>query len=400
MKIVILSSWFSERMGYIENCLPKALAQLGHEVHVVSSTANVYYNSPDYKEVYEPFLGKNIAQEGVKQIDGFTLHRIPFTNIDNKIWFNNRKLGKTLREIDPDVVQVFDAFSFTTFQAFYFKLLLRFKLFTANHTVASVFPLFQPGKGTILHKLFFFISRTVPGKIVSWFTSMCYPATIDALDIAVKYYGVPKEKVKLASLGVDTDFFCPVPSSSEALAAREKKRRELGVNDGEILCIYTGRFTEGKNPLLLAKAIEKLVERNEPFKALFMGNGAQLEEIKKRKGCIVHEFVPYHQLPEYYNIADIGVWPKQESTSMIDASACGIPIVISNRVQATERVEGNGLTYIENDVDDLADMILKMKDKELRKKLSEHGVNKIQNTYSWKKIAKDRVADYALFLKN
>ena len=61
MKIVILSSWFSERMGYIENCLPKALALLGHEVHVVSSTAQVYFNSPDYKEVYEPFLGKIIV---------------------------------------------------------------------------------------------------------------------------------------------------------------------------------------------------------------------------------------------------------------------------------------------------------------------------------------------------
>ncbi len=89
MKIVILSNWFSERMGYIENCLPKALAKQGHEVHVISSTAQVYYNSPDYKNVYEPFLGKNIQEVGVKQVDGYTLHRIPFIDLDNKVCLKN-----------------------------------------------------------------------------------------------------------------------------------------------------------------------------------------------------------------------------------------------------------------------------------------------------------------------
>lgn len=398
MKIVILSNWFSERMGYIENCLPKSLAKQGHEVHVISSTAQVYYNSPDYKMVYEPFLGKNIQDEGVTEIDGYTLHRIPFFNIDNKVCF--KKLGKKLKEIQPDVVQVFDAFSFTTLQAVYYKVVYGYKLFTANHTVASVFPLFQEGRNTLIHKFLFFVTRTFPGKIVSWFTSRCYPATIDALDIAVKYYGLPKEKVKLASLGVDTDFFCPAPTNSTAVAKKEEKRKALGIADNELLCIYTGRFTEGKNPLCLAKAIHKLVEMNEPFKALFMGDGPQVEEIRKHKGCIVHEFVPYHQLPEYYTIADIGIWPRQESTSMIDASACGLPIVISNRVQATERVEGNGLTYIENDVDDLVKMLLKMKDEKLRSQFSQHGVTKIQTTYSWDKIAIDRIADYESFLKN
>jgi len=393
MKIVILSNWFSERMGYIENCLPKSLAKLGHEVHVITSTAQVYYNSPDYSKVYEPFLGKNIQEEGIIQIDGYTIHRIPFRNIDNKVCF--KKLGKKLKEIKPDVVQVFDAFSFTTLQAAYYKLVFGYKLFTANHTVASVFPLFQKGKGTLLHKFMFFITRTIPGKMISWVTSLSFPATIDALDIAVKYYGIPKRKVKLASLGVDTDFFCPADGTID----KEKLRTELGFKKEDILCIYTGRFTEGKNPLCLAKAIDKLNSQGEPFKALFMGNGPQLEEISKLKGCTVHKFVQYHELPKYYQVADIGAWPCQESTSMIDAAACGLPIVISNKVQAKERVEGNGLTYIENDSDDLANVLLKLKDEQLRKSLGNHGIQKIQNNFSWDKIAKERIEDYKLFVK-
>lgn len=36
MQIAIVSDWFSEKMGYAENFLPKAMASLGHEVHLVT----------------------------------------------------------------------------------------------------------------------------------------------------------------------------------------------------------------------------------------------------------------------------------------------------------------------------------------------------------------------------
>ena len=264
--------------------------------------------------------------------------------------------------------------------------------------VASVFPLYKKETSSLFHKAIFFFTRTIPGKLVSFTTSRCYPATIDCLEIAVKYYGIPKHKVKLASLGVDTDFFHPTESTPESNELRSFRRSELGFTDGDIVCIYTGRFTEGKDPLSLAKAIDKLVEMNEPFKAIFLGNGPQSEEIKKLKGCTIHKLVPYQQLPDFYRIADIGIWPKQESTSMIDATACGLPIIISNRVQAKERVEGNGLTYIEDNLDDLIKTIMEMKDEKLRSRLSEYGVEKILKKYSWDIIAKERVEDYKSFL--
>jgi glycosyltransferase involved in cell wall biosynthesis len=396
MKIVILSVWYSEKMGYIENCLPKSLAKLGHEVHVVSSTAQVYYNEPNYKEIYEPYLGKNIQDVGVKEIDGFKLHRIPCGFLSGKIYLKDLK--SKLDEIDPDVVQVFDVFSFPTLQGAYYKLIKKYKFFTANHTVASVFRIYQDKKNDPIYKMFFFLSRTIPGRIISWVTSRCYPPTVDAMEIAIKFYGLPKEKASLACLGVDTDFFRPQVKAEE-IERKINLRKQLGFTEDDIVCIYTGRYTEGKNPLCMAQAIDKLVEAGEPFKALFMGNGPQYDEIKKMKGCTMHEFVPYHELPQYYDIADIGVWPKQESTSMLDAAACGLPIIISDRVQAVERVEGNGLTYVENDVDDMAKVILEMKDEKLRDKLGTFGKEKIQKQFSWDMIAKGRIEDYKLFVK-
>jgi glycosyltransferase involved in cell wall biosynthesis len=396
MKIVILSVWYSEKMGYIENCLPKSLAKLGHEVHVISSTAQVYYNDSNYKNIYEPYIGKSIQPEGVKEIDGFKLHRVSFGYFFKKMYLKD--LNKKLNEIQPDIVQTFDVFSFLTLQSAYYKLFKGYKLFTANHTVASVFPLFLDKKNSNLYKLNFFFTRTIPGRIISWVTSRCYPATIDALDIAVKYYGIPKTKVQLACLGVDTDLFHPYCNEDE-IKLRNKIRSELGFTENDIVCIYTGRYTEGKNPLCLAQAIEKLVDEGLPFKGFFMGNGPQVNEIKKMKGCILHEFVPYHELPKYYAIADIGVWPRQESTSMIDAAACGLPIIISNTVQAKERVDGNGLTYIENDIDDLSNTILKLLNKDTRIKLGIVGKTKTLDNFSWDKIAKGRILDYSNFIQ-
>ena len=77
MRIAIISDWFSEKMGYSENCLPKALAALGHEVHLVTSDAQVYFDSPFYAETYEPFIGPPVVPTGVRDHDGYVLHRLP-----------------------------------------------------------------------------------------------------------------------------------------------------------------------------------------------------------------------------------------------------------------------------------------------------------------------------------
>ena len=119
MKIVILSVWFSDKMGYIENCLPKAMSKLGHEVHVISSTAQVYYNEPHFDAIYKSYLGESIQPAGISEMDGYTLHRVPFGTISGKIFLKG--LSQKLKELRPDVVQAFDAFSFLTLQGAFLK---------------------------------------------------------------------------------------------------------------------------------------------------------------------------------------------------------------------------------------------------------------------------------------
>jgi len=175
---------------------------------------------------------------------------------------------------------------------------------------------------------------------------------------------------------------------------RSRMREEYGVKEDEILCIYTGRFTEGKNPLCLAQSIHKLRHNGENYKGLFIGSGIQKEQICRSNGCIVKNFVKFIELANLYAIADIGIWPREESTSMLDAAASGLPLIISNTVQATERVKDIGLTYIENDIEDLCSILLRLKDPVLRKKLGENGVERMRNHFSWLKMAQIRVEEF------
>ena len=103
----------------------------------------------------------------------------------------------------------------------------------------------------------------------------------------------------------------------------------------------------------------------------------------------------YHQLHKYYQIADIGVWPAQESTSMLDAAATGVPIIVNDTIHAKERYEGNGLTYRLGNAEDLEEKILKLyEDSSLRTALASEGQRKMDEEYSWDRIAREREADY------
>jgi glycosyltransferase involved in cell wall biosynthesis len=232
----------------------------------------------------------------------------------------------------------------------------------------------------------------IPGKLLSGSYKRCYAATVDAKLVAEKYMGVPPEKCVVTPLGVDTHVFKP---STDPTLRQERKTR-LGFDSSDFVVLYTGRFAYDKNPLLLAKAIDLLQKKSYTrIKGLFVGSGDQKKDIESCAACTIVDFVPYFELYQFYQIADLGVWPTQESTSMLDAAATGIPIIVNHTVHATERHQGNGLTYDLGNIEDLAEKILTLyNDPKLREKLGQEGERKMREEFSWDKIAKEREADY------
>lgn len=388
---------YSENMGYVENFLPKAVAKLGYEVHVIASTAQVYFNSPDYKKTYEPFIGPNIVKPEVKQMDGYTLYRLPLKSTVRKNIIRMKGLEELLAKIQPDIIQTFDVYAFTTYDVALFAKRHHIKLFTESHTHASVF---NPNsfKIKLRHWLLGFPKKL---RVIDQVTVKHYPIAKDVAVISENFFKVSPQKMEVQSLGVDTDLFKPVLDEGD-LGEKINYRNTLGFSPEDLVCVYTGRFTPDKNPGCLAQAINYLQEQgHHHLKALFVGSGtpADITFIESMKGCVVHPFVKVNELAPYYRLADIGVWPKQESTSQLDAMACGLPIIVSDKVGVKERVYGSGLFYEENNFIDLANKILQFTDTSLRKQLAEIGLKKVKEQYSWEAIAKKRILDYSQSLK-
>lgn len=401
MKIVFISPWFSEGMGYSENMFPKAMAKLGTEVHLVTSTAQISYYSPNYEKTYQSFLGPKFVESVVKPFDGYTLHRLPY--YETKDIYEGpgiTGLYEYLEKLRPDVIQTLEIKLECSYEAARYARDNNCLFLTECHIHASVlWPAprekwkeqlknWRNALDTRLH----FINKV---------SSMCYPIAEDVAEIAMDHYRVPRNKIRIQSLGVDTYQFTPA-STPEQQQAREDIRREFHFSAGDIVCIYTGRFTRDKNPHCLAMAIDELNKDGAPFKGLFIGNGPEedIAFIRSMKGCQIGPFVPARQLPLYYRAADIGVWPREESTSQLDAAASGLPLVLSDRIEVRERVAGNGLLYREGDHLDLARQLAKMQEEETRRSMAAKGVQNMHERFSWEKIARERLQDYQSFRKD
>lgn len=397
MRIAFISDWFAEKMGYAENCLPRATAALGHEVHVVTSNVQPYFNSPSYRETYEPFIGPPIVPRGVRSYDGYTLHRLPHSHCLGRLRI--RGLLPTLLRIRPDVIQTFEVASLATYEAALGSAVLGSRVFFETHIHASVFP--PPGVGMSAARRWQMRAAHFLGRAASWRSEKCYAISPDAAAIAARYLGVPSRKVSVCSLGVDTDLFHAADDEASR-AQRKRLRDELGFRSSDIVCIYTGRFAKDKGPQVLAQAIDRLARSGKPFRALFVGNGTAEEVtfLQGCSGCRVHPFVSANELPEFYRAADVGVWPMQESTSQLDAAACGLPLVLSDRIHVRERVEGNGLLYHEGDPADLTARLEELSSAEIRRQLGDAGTRKMREQFSWKAIAASRIRDYEAALRN
>jgi len=388
-------------MGYLENFLPKYLARLGADVDVIATDLPTYHymSERERKEAYTGFAdGSDLIPGAVEGLQGFRLHVLAHQRALGHVRMAG--LRKKLRSIRPDIVQTTHAIGWIPFQAALAKPSLGYKLFTGNHYHASVFPLankrVSPWSKELLRCR---VTRTLPGWLVSLFTEKCYAITSDCADVAIRFFGVPRNKIDICPLGTDTELFRPI-SNQEGRQERFQMRQRLGFSEPDIVCIYTGRLGEDKNPLLLAKAVAQLVAAGEPFRGLFVGNGVQAQAIQSCSGCVTHPFVPVRELGNLYRAADIGVWPTQESTSMLDAAACGLPIVANDTMTAPERLEGNGLAYKLNDVRDLVRALREIRDQEIRGRLGSYGVQKMARDFSWESVARRRLQDYEAVLRS
>ncbi len=177
------------------------------------------------------------------------------------------------------------------------------------------------------------------------------------------YYGISTENnTVVLPNGVNDSVFHPIDSVDF--------RKELGASESDFVISFTGAFIERKGYKLLSDAIDKL--NDESIKVIFCGKPMPGNEndIPHCRGIIHCGPVNHNDLPKYLCASDIFVLPTLKegcSNAIVEALACGIPVISSDRPFNDDILdENNSLRINPENVDALSEAILKVKsDKEL-----------------------------------
>ncbi len=401
MKIVFIVKWYTPGFGYITNCLSKEFASMGHEVHIFTTKYQSYWNHPRYSEIYEKYQGPNILTEGTFPDGKVTIHRLPSWRFGNIIWING--IWKALKLIKPDVIQSFDINEPHTVKLALYHRFFNYKLFTANHFILISFRLLGAWKKLDFKKrMYVLFMFKLPGSIIRRVSKKCYAVTKDAKSLAHLFFGFKYNEVEVSTLGVDTKLYYPAGADDQK---RIELRNLLGIPNEEILCVFSGKITEEKSPQILAQAVQLLRKQGKKYTAIFIGSGELKDKIKEFNFCKVIDFVPSQELADYYRAADIAVWPRSVTTSMLDAAACGLPVIVSDQVGAYTIYNNNEVNYqtqpnilaakySTNNAEALANELLKLQDYDIRKEIGTIVYQRVELYSSWKAIANKRIIDY------
>ncbi len=190
--------------------------------------------------------------------------------------------------------------------------------------------------------------------------------------------------------GVDTDIFHPIAPRTH--------------ND-KFTIGFVGRFVPEKNIDLLLDAVQQLAL---PVCLRLIGNGSQRAQLEEQ-ACSLNveiafvEPVPLDQLAALYHQLDAlvlpsrttPVWKEQFGRVLVEAMACGVPVIGSRSGAIPEVIGDAGLIFPEGDASALADCLHRLiASTELHADLRQRGLARVQAHYTQERIAQQTLDFY------
>ncbi len=385
MKIVYIDDFFHPEAGYQDNVLSKCFVRLGHEVIIMTSELE---RMPTELTV---FFGKdNISYKDdiFEEKYGVRIVRCPIYNYRSGRSIYKKKIFSLIEKEEPNVVFVNGNDSLIGIQ-----LILRQK---GNRKYALVTDshMLEMASENPLRKVFRHFYRQFITPIIK--EEKIFVIRTQDDEYVRKNLGVPVELSPWISFGTDTNLFF------RDKIKRKRKRTEYGIKDNDFVVMYAGKLTKSKGANLLADSIQKkLITHKKNIVFFIIGNsegtyGEIIEnEFKKSENQIIRlPTQKYEELRDYYQVADLALFPKQCSLSFFDVQACGLPALFEdNNINVDRSQCGNAFTFKSDSVESLRKNILEIANlnEEEYTRISDNAIKYINRNYKSEDKAKEYI---------
>ncbi len=251
-------------------------------------------------------------------------------------------------------------------------------------------------------------------KIVEYLTKFYCDKTAKELivpskktyDLFKKKYMIEKD-VHIVPTGIDTRRFEKENFKKEEI---DKLKKEIGLNKNDFVILYVGRLAKEKNIELLIKGHVEISKKHKNSKLVIIGSGPDYDhyvklvyDLKLEKNVIFTGAIPWENIPEYYQIADVFVTASNTETqglTLIEAMSASIPVVCLDDESFEDILINNvnGLLF-NNEKGYISDIIYLIENEDARLKMSNQACITSQ-MHSLKYFVDSILKVYELAIKN
>lgn len=205
--------------------------------------------------------------------------------------------------------------------------------------------------------------------------------------------GYAKIPSKVIPPGVDTRAFAP------AAADRIRIRAARGWDDEVPVIGFAGRFVPEKGLSVLAETLMRLTR---PWRALFVGGGPELPRLQALSAAFpgrvsIATAVPHDEMPAHFNAMDVlcapsqttPKWREQFGRMLIEAMACGVPVIASDSGEIPHVVGDVGILVSERDVPGWTAAVDRvLASAALRRDLADRGLRRARTRFALAAVAR------------
>jgi glycosyltransferase involved in cell wall biosynthesis len=350
MNIVHVEDFFHPDAGYQVNLLSRLQQQDGHQVTVVTAELD------KVPFVLTSFFGKNdiLHKDLAFECEtGVRIVRVPLLGFYSGRAIYYPRVVRTVSSLRPDVVFVHGQDTAVG------MLFIRLARWLKYPLVLDCHMLEMASQNRFREYFRAFFKRFITPVILR--ENIPLIRVVDS-DYVQKCLGIPLSHTDLLSFGTDTSHFSPNAVNRKAV------RERLGISLDAFVVLYAGKLDETKGGGFLAEVLQKKfpTDAGRQIEFLVIGNcdGVYGKQVEHRLSLSENKLIRlptqrYFDLAQFYQAADLALFPKQCSLSFFEAQSCGLPVLFEeNEINSQRAASGNAFLFVPGNVENFRDRIL------------------------------------------